>query len=203
MGRSGASSYFRAERIVGHQDGHPHLRFAPAAGPRPAANQVPPGPGPAPLALPQTPVVLAEAAPAGPERHCRERRGPSAGDGRGNRGAIHAGLLCRDREHGGTQAVSRRSGSPREARSEGPKVLLLFLERTQASFRLPRPSPRRTIAGLGRERERAARGLEPYRAGTRRRILSSSGAGEPRPSRLLVARYSSPSGPTTTSRSRP
>ena len=36
---------------------------------------------------------------------------------------IHAGLLCRDREHGGTQAVSRRSGSPREARSEGPKVL--------------------------------------------------------------------------------
>ena len=28
-----------------------------------------------------------------------------------------------DREHGGTQAVSRRTGSPREARSEGPKVL--------------------------------------------------------------------------------
>ncbi len=51
MGRSGATSYFRAERIVGHQDGHPHLRFAPAAGPRPTANQVPPGPGPSPLAL--------------------------------------------------------------------------------------------------------------------------------------------------------
>ena len=33
-------------------------------------------------------------------------------------------FLCRDREHGGTQAVSRRSGSPREARNEGPKVLL-------------------------------------------------------------------------------
>jgi len=86
----------------------------------PAANQVPPGPGPAPLALPQRPVLLAWAAPAGPERHCRERRGPSAGDGLGNRGAIRAGLLCRDREHGGTQTVSRRPGSPREARREGP-----------------------------------------------------------------------------------
>ncbi len=39
----------------GHQVGHPHLRSAPAAGPRPDANQVPPGPGPAPLALPQIP----------------------------------------------------------------------------------------------------------------------------------------------------
>ena len=58
MGGSGATSYFRAQRIVGHQDGHPHLRCAPAAGPRPAANQVPPGPGPAPLALPKTPVLL-------------------------------------------------------------------------------------------------------------------------------------------------
>jgi len=65
MGRSGAASYFRAERIVGQQDGHPHLRSAPAAGPRPAVpvrepvpgsrtNQVPPGPGPAPLALPDS-----------------------------------------------------------------------------------------------------------------------------------------------------
>ena len=62
-------------------------------------------------------------APAGPERHCRERRGPSAGDGLGNRGAIRAGLLCTDREHGGTQAVSRRTGSPREPPSEGSKVL--------------------------------------------------------------------------------
>ena len=53
MGWSGAAWYFRTERIVGQQDGHPHLRFAPAAGPRPAANQVPPGPGPSPLALPK------------------------------------------------------------------------------------------------------------------------------------------------------
>jgi hypothetical protein len=27
MGRSGETSSFRAERIVGRQDGHPHLRF--------------------------------------------------------------------------------------------------------------------------------------------------------------------------------
>ena len=60
MRRSGAASYFRAERIVGYQDGHPHLRFAPAAGPRPPANQVPPGPGPAPLALPQGPGLLGQ-----------------------------------------------------------------------------------------------------------------------------------------------
>jgi hypothetical protein len=60
MRRSGATSYIRAERIVGHQDGHPHLRFAPAAGPRPPANQVPPGPGPAPLALPQGPGLLGQ-----------------------------------------------------------------------------------------------------------------------------------------------
>jgi hypothetical protein len=133
-GRSGATSYFRAERIVGHQDGHPHLRCAPAAGPRPTANQVPPGPGPSPLAFPKTPVVLAEAAPAGPERHWRKRRGPSAGDGVGNRGAIRGRLPCTDREHGGTQAVSRRTGSPREPWSEGPRVLLQPLcHRTSAS----------------------------------------------------------------------
>ena len=78
-------------------------------------------------------------APAGPERHWRKRRGPSAGDGLGNRGAIRAGLLCRDREHGGTQAVSRRSGSPREAQSEGPKVLLFLLGRAgEASDRTRR-----------------------------------------------------------------
>ena len=59
------------------------------------------------------------AAPAGPERHWRKRRGPSAGDGLGNRGAIRAGPLCRDREHGGTQAVSRRIGSPREPGARG------------------------------------------------------------------------------------
>jgi len=124
MGCWGGTPYFRAGRVMGQQDGHPRLRCAPAAGPRPTANQVPPGPGPAPLALPKRPVLLAEAAPEGPERHCRERRGPSAGDGLGNRGAIRAGPLCRDREHGGTQAVSRPSGSPREAWREGPKVLL-------------------------------------------------------------------------------
>ena len=90
--------------------------------------------------------LAAWAAPARPERHCRERRGPPAGDGLGNRGAIRAGLRCRDREHGGTQAVSRRSGSPREARSEGPKVLPFFLGNAQISFRLPPnlfPSPDR------------------------------------------------------------
>jgi len=50
--------------------------------------------------------------------------GPPACGGLGNRGAAHASL-CMGREHGGTQAVSRRSGSPREAWSEGPKVLPL------------------------------------------------------------------------------
>ncbi len=63
-------------------------------------------------------------APAGPERHWRKRRGPPAGDGLGNRGAIRARLPCTDREHGGTRAVSRRTGSPREPRSEGPRALL-------------------------------------------------------------------------------
>jgi hypothetical protein len=124
-----------------------------SGGPRPAANRVPPGPGPAPLALPTAPIARAQAAPAGPERHCRERRGPSAGDGLGNRGAIRAGLLCRDREHGGTQAVSRRSGSPREAQSEGPKVLLFLLGRArEASDRTrragePRGASRRVPTG--------------------------------------------------------
>ncbi|MGH7350772.1 MAG: hypothetical protein ACREJJ_00180, partial [Candidatus Methylomirabilales bacterium] len=36
-------------------------------------------------------------------------------------------------EQGGTQAVSRRSGSPREPRSEGPKVL--FEQNQQSSHR--------------------------------------------------------------------
>src|SRR3989304_1108300 len=62
-----------------------------------------------------------ETAPAGPERHWRKRRGPPAGDGLGNRGAIRARLRCTDREHGGTRAVSRRTGSPREPRSGGPR----------------------------------------------------------------------------------
>jgi len=66
-------------------------------------------------------------APAGPERHWRKRRGPSAGDGLGNRGAIRASSRFTDREHGGTQIVSRRPGSPREPRSEGPRVLLEHL----------------------------------------------------------------------------
>ena len=69
-------------------------------------------------------ILLSHAAPAGPERHWRKRRGPSAGDGLGNRGAIRARLPCTDREHGGTRAVSRRTGSPREPRSEGPRALL-------------------------------------------------------------------------------
>jgi len=72
------------------------------------------GPPPAPATAP---------APAGPERHRRERRGPSAGDGLGNRGALRAPVNCTEREHGGTHAVSRRAGSPREPRSEGPRVL--------------------------------------------------------------------------------
>jgi hypothetical protein len=146
MGWSGATLSFRAARLVRQQDGHPHLRSAPAAGPRPPANQVPPGPGPAPLALPKSPVLLACAASVGPERHWRKRRGPPASDGLGNRGAIRARLRCKDREHGGTRAVSRRTGSPREPRSEGPRVLLFFAGRTQTSFRLRRnvlPSPAR------------------------------------------------------------
>ncbi len=69
------------------------------------------------------PSCFCRAAPAGLERHCREQRGPSASDGLGNRGEIRARFPCTDREHGGTQVVSRRSGSPREARSEEPKVL--------------------------------------------------------------------------------
>ena len=76
-------------------------------------------------------------APAGPERHWRKRWGPSAGDGLGNRGTIRGLPVCRDREHGGTQAVSRRSGSPREPRSEGPKVLLSFLGRTHTGEEAP------------------------------------------------------------------
>jgi len=52
---------------------------------------------------------------------------PPAGDGLGNRGAIRARLGCTDREHGGTQDVSPRTGSPREPQSQGPRVLLLFV----------------------------------------------------------------------------
>ncbi len=81
--------------------------------------------------------LLCWAAPAGLERHWRKRRGPSAGDGLGNRGAIRGLPISRDREHGGTQAVSRRTGSPREPRSEGPKVrlpLVIHLWRGEGVF---------------------------------------------------------------------
>jgi hypothetical protein len=92
--------------------GTPAARKPSSAGSRPSSPRPPAG------------TRLAWAAPAGPERHCRKRRDPSAGDGLGNRGAIRGRLPCTDREHGGTRAVSRRTGSPREARSEGPKVLV-------------------------------------------------------------------------------
>jgi hypothetical protein len=72
-------------------------------------------------------ILLSEAAPAGPERHCREWRGPSAGDGLGNRGAIRGLPVCKDREHGGTRAASRRTGSPREARARGRRCCSFFL----------------------------------------------------------------------------
>ncbi len=130
-GRSRESWYFRAGRFAPCvRTAIPHLHFAPVG--------VPPG-------QPQTRFRRVQAQLPSPfRRHAtllanfcllrphlqvpsdiaRERRGPSAGDGLGNRGTIRAGILCREREHGGTQAVSRRSGSPRWARSEGPKVLL-------------------------------------------------------------------------------
>jgi len=72
-----------------------------------------------PLASRQPRPCLPRQHPPGPERHWRERRGLSAGDGLGNRGVIRARLPCTDREHGGTRAVSRRSGSPRDRRVPG------------------------------------------------------------------------------------
>src|SRR3972149_650069 len=76
-----------------------------------------------------------DAARAGPERHCRGRRGGAggrrAGGGGGRaggagetRGGIRARLPGTEGEPGGPGAESRRLGSPREARSEGPSVLL-------------------------------------------------------------------------------
>src|SRR2546428_749462 len=53
----------------------------------------------------------------------------------------------------------------------------------------------------GNHRRGRARGRRHY--GTTLRILSSPSRTLPRPSRLLVVTYSAPSGPTTTSRSRP
>jgi hypothetical protein len=51
-------------------------------------------------------------------------------------------LSCTEREHGGTQAVSRRTGSPREARSEGPNVLLPSIPRALPGQRVvPERSP--------------------------------------------------------------
>jgi hypothetical protein len=98
-------------------------------------------------------------APAGPERPCRKRRGPSAGDDLGNRGAIRARFPCTEREHGGTQAVSHRPGSPREAWSEGPRVLL------------PQHQPPR---GILRRRRMTSRAGEPEDDRTR---WPESGAG--------------------------
>jgi hypothetical protein len=87
-----------------------------------------------PSSASRTPIVsFLPAAPASPERHCRERRGPPACGGLGSRGAIRARLPCRDREHGGTQAASRRTGSARKAWSEGLKARLL-LSRRLTSF---------------------------------------------------------------------
>ncbi len=40
---------YAREYVLAHQDGHPRLRFAPAAGPRPAASQFPFSSGLAPL----------------------------------------------------------------------------------------------------------------------------------------------------------
>ena len=54
----GEEFMFRAERIMMHQDGHPHLRYAPAAGPRPPANRIPPSSGSASLAGPRVPEIL-------------------------------------------------------------------------------------------------------------------------------------------------
>ncbi len=56
----------------GARDGHPHLRCAPAAGPRPDANQIPPSSGFAPLAGSAwggKTALSTKTAPAGPERH--------------------------------------------------------------------------------------------------------------------------------------
>src|SRR3972149_1150599 len=66
------------------------------------------GPGPAPLALPQRPVLSSWAAPAGPERHCRERRGPPAGDGR----ASPSGGAAGGREGGPEGVASDEAYSP-------------------------------------------------------------------------------------------
>ena len=122
-GRSRETRYFRAGRfeLAAGRPPPPALR---SGGGTPAARK--PGSAGSRPSSPRPPedTRLSKAAPAGPERPCRERRGPPAGDGLGNRGAIRARLLCMNREHGGTQAVSRRPGSPREARREGPKVLV-------------------------------------------------------------------------------
>jgi len=97
-------------------------------GPRPAANRVPPGPGPSPLALPTTPVWLVWAAPAGPDRHCRKMRGaaPSAPRSRPSAatpiGGLRPGSLrvhapCKETTHGS------RLGFPGRRPPRGPAAL--------------------------------------------------------------------------------
>jgi len=87
--------------------------------PRPLAKQIPPSSRIRPfLGFPlggtcRPRATLPEAAgPLGRRRPGKPRRDPCP-------------FPCTEREHGGTQAVSHRSGSPREARREGPNVLLL------------------------------------------------------------------------------
>ena len=169
------------------------------------------------------PPCFSYAAPAGPERHWRKRRGPSAsngpllpsgeGEGRPRRRAKPApqshrvgprdadakpqrylaphdrpiascvsitmcetserargsscfgndaeafpragpNSRCTEREHGGTRAVSRRSGSPREAWSEGPRGLVPKkrqpAELSADEGRLPKPVLRSTTGRAGR-----------------------------------------------------
>ena len=54
-GLRGETPYLRAEHIMEHQDGYPHLRSALRKPSEPTANQVPPTSGPALLALPKRP----------------------------------------------------------------------------------------------------------------------------------------------------
>ena len=64
-------------------------------------------------------------------------------------------FFCTEREHGGTQAVSRRTGSPREPRSEGPRVLVL-----QEGDDAHHPARLRLFGPVRIEEITAARGAE-------------------------------------------